>query len=77
MANFKKLALIAAEILGKTSAETAETAETVTDPKIIPPAIFQKWAGDKNKVWREGIPHFTSFCRFSRVLTSPPAASLR
>ena len=47
MSSFKKLALIATEILGKTSAETAETADTATDPKTIPPAIFQKRAGGK------------------------------
>ena len=36
---FKKLALIAIEIQSKTSGETA------TEPKTIPPAVFQKWAG--------------------------------
>ena len=38
MPSFKKLALIATEIQGKTSAETAETA---TEPKTIPPAVFK------------------------------------
>ena len=38
MPSFKKLALKATEILGKTSAETAETA---TEPKTIPPAVFK------------------------------------
>ena len=41
MPSFKKLALIATEIKGKTSAETAETADTATEPKTIPPAIFK------------------------------------
>ena len=45
MPSFKKLALIATEIYGETSAETADT---VMDPKTIPPAIFQKWAEGKN-----------------------------
>ena len=45
MVNFKKLALTATEIKGKTSAETGET---VTDPKTIPPAVFQKWEGGNN-----------------------------
>ena len=35
MPSFKKLALIATEIEGKTSAETA------TEPKTIPPAVFK------------------------------------
>ena len=38
MPSFKKLALIATE---------TETADTVTDPKTIPPAVFQKRAGGK------------------------------
>ena len=38
MPSFKKLALIATEIYGKTSAEMAETA---TEPKTIPPAVFK------------------------------------
>ena len=42
MLSFKKLALIATEIYGETSAETADTA---TDPKTIPHAVFQKRAG--------------------------------
>ena len=46
MPSFKKIALIATEISSKTSAETAETA---TDPKTIPPAVFQKRVGGKNK----------------------------
>ena len=41
MPSFKKLALIATKILGKTSAETAETVETATEPKTIPPAVFK------------------------------------
>ena len=47
MPSFKKLAVIT----GKTSAETAETAgtaDTATEPKTIPPTIFQKRAGGKN-----------------------------
>ena len=40
MPSFKKLALIATEIEGKTSAETAETA---TEPKTIPPAVFKNF----------------------------------
>ena len=47
MPSFKKLALIATEIQGKTSAETVETADTTTDPKTIPPAFFQKQEGGK------------------------------
>ena len=38
MPSFKKLALIATDIYGKTSSETADTA---TDPKTITPAVFQ------------------------------------
>ena len=52
MPNFKKLALIATEIKGKTSAETAgmaEMADTATEPKTIPPVVFQKWVG-RNKL---------------------------
>ena len=50
MPSFKKLALIATEIQGKTSAETAEmagtaetaeTADMATDSKTIPPTVFQ------------------------------------
>ena len=39
MLNFKKLALIATEIQGKTSLEMA------TEPKTVPPNIYQKQAG--------------------------------
>ena len=46
MANFKKLGLIATEIYGKTSVETAKTA---TDPNTIPPAVFQKRAGGNTR----------------------------
>ena len=46
MPSLKKLALIATEISSKTSAETADTA---TDPKTIPPAVFQKQVGGKNQ----------------------------
>ena len=42
MPSLKKLALIATETQGKTSAETVETADTAMEPKTIPPPIFQK-----------------------------------
>ena len=42
LSNFKKLSLISTEIWGKTWAQTAETEDTATDPKTIPPAVFQK-----------------------------------
>ena len=48
MPSFKKLALIATEIKGKTSAETA------MDPKTIPPAVFQKRAGGNKIKVRSG-----------------------
>ena len=42
MANLKKLVLIATEIQGKTSAETA------MDSKTIPPGVFEKRVGGNN-----------------------------
>ena len=41
MLNFKKLALIANEIWSKRSAETA------SEPKTMPPTVFQKRSGGK------------------------------
>ena len=66
---FKKLALIATEIQGKTSAETAETA---TEPKTIPPAVFKNGREVKIKnhrcrklSYRQDIFRSLYICSFS------------